>query len=307
LASGQASDQTNNLEGGQSNLAGGPANNPADNQATAALPSGGNAKDFSSQRSEPAASDVARLAPPPPASLTTPKAATPAAAHANASKANATKANATAAKVNAPVSADRITQLANAGNPTALTLLGLKALDSGNGIADAVKFLTQAAEKGQAVAQYRLGTLYERGQGVSADPAKAMHWYELSANQGNRKAMHNLAVAYASGPPGKRNMTEAARWFAKAAALGLSDSQFNLAVLYERGDGVPQSLVDAYKWYSIAAATGDTESQARITVLQTQLSEADKAQANRSATSFHAAPLNRAANVPPETADLGNG
>ena len=164
---------------------------------------------------------------------------------------------------------------------------------------DAVKFLTQAAEKGQAVAQYRLGTLYERGQGVPADAAKAAHWYEMAANQGNRKAMHNLAVSYAGGAAGKKNMAEAARWFAKAAALGLSDSQFNLAVLYERGDGVPQSLLDAYKWYSIAAAAGDTESKARIGVLQTQLGDADKAAANKSAATFHAAPLNRSANVPP--------
>jgi len=295
----QANDQTNTLEGGQNSQASAPVNNQTDNQSVAALP--GNAKDFTSQRSEPAASDVARPAPgasPAPTPKPTATAGAPAAAKPTATKVTA---------ASAPVSADRITQLANAGNPTALTILGLKALDSGNGGAEAIKFLTQAAEKGQAVAQYRLGTLYERGQGVTADPAKAMHWYELSANQGNRKAMHNLAVAYASGPPGKRNMTEAARWFAKAAALGLSDSQFNLAVLYERGDGVPQSLVDAYKWYSIAAATGDAESKARMTVLQTQLSEADKAQANRSATSFHATPLTRAANVPPEAADLNNG
>ena len=295
LANGH--DQTNTLEGGQN--AGAPVDNQTDNRSVATLASGGNAKDFTSQRSEPAASDVARPQPNT-APLTTPKPA------AKTSAPAAAKPTAKVTGASAPVSADRITQLANAGNPTALTILGLKALDNGNGAADAVKFLTQAAEKGQAVAQYRLGTLYERGQGVSADPVKAMHWYELSANQDNRKAMHNLAVAYASGPPGKRNMTEAARWFAKAAALGLSDSQFNLAVLYERGDGVPQSLVDAYKWYSIAAAAGDTESKARMSVLQTQLSEADKAQANRSATSFHAAPLNRAANVPPEAADLGN-
>src|SRR5205823_4127093 len=114
-------------------MASAPANNPADGQITAALPPGGNAKDFSSQRSEPAASDVARLAPQPgtpPASLTTPKAVVKAATPAAAQE-SATKTNATAAKVNAPVSADRITQLANAGNPTALTLLGLKALDSG--------------------------------------------------------------------------------------------------------------------------------------------------------------------------------
>jgi localization factor PodJL len=215
-----------------------------------------------------------------------------------------------AAKPNsAAPSADKVIQLANSGNPVALTILGLRDLDGPNGTAvnlpDAVKFLSEAAEKGQAVAQYRLGTLYERGQGVAADPVKAAHWYEMAANQGNRKAMHNLAVSYASGAAGKKNMAEAARWFAKAAALGLSDSQFNLAVLYERGDGVPQSLLDAFKWYSIAANTGDSESKQRMSVLQTQLSDADKAAANKSAVTFHAAPLNRSANVPPEAADLG--
>ncbi|MEY4707428.1 MAG: hypothetical protein RJB58_1151 [Pseudomonadota bacterium] len=147
--------------------------------------------------------------------------------------------------------------------------------------------------------------MYERGQGVPADGARAAQWYERSANQGNRKAMHNLAVAHASGAPGKKNMAEAARWFAKATALGLSDSQFNLAVLYERGDGVPQSLLDAYKWYSIAAASGDAESKSRISVLQTQLSDSDRATATKSAGTFHAAALNRSANVPPEPADLG--
>jgi localization factor PodJL len=203
----------------------------------------------------------------------------------------------------------RVAQLANANNPIAQTILGLRYLDGTGGTAQnlpqALKYLTAAANQGQAVAQYRLGTLYERGQGVPADGAKAAHWYLLAANQGNRKAMHNLAVAYASGSAGKKNMPEAARWFAKAAALGLSDSQFNLAVLYERGDGVPQSLLDAYKWYSIAAAAGDTESKARVAVLQSQLSDADRATAQKSAGTFHAAPLNRSANVPPEPADLG--
>ncbi len=214
-----------------------------------------------------------------------------------------------AAPPRAPASGDRVIQMANAGNPIALTILGLRALDGTNGTAvnlpDAVKFLTQAAEKGQAVAQYRLGTMYERGQGVPADGARAAQWYERSANQGNRKAMHNLAVAHASGAAGKKNMAEAARWFARAAGLGLSDSQFNLAVLYERGDGVPQSLLDAFKWYSIAAAAGDSESKQRIGVLQTQLSDSDRAAAAKSAATFHAAPLNRSANVPPEAADLG--
>jgi localization factor PodJL len=209
-----------------------------------------------------------------------------------------------------PIVLDRVTQLAKAGNVTAQAVIGLRYLDGTGGTeanpAEAAKWLGLAAEKGQAVAQYRLGTLYERGQGVAADPAKAVHWYLAAANQGNRKAMHNLAVAYTEGAAGKRDMAEAARWFAKAAGLGLSDSQFNLAVLYERGDGVPQSLIDAYKWYSIAAASGDTESRQRLSVLQAQLSDTDRSAAQRSPTTFHAAPLNRATNVPPEMADLGN-
>jgi localization factor PodJL len=207
-----------------------------------------------------------------------------------------------------PMTVARATQLANAGSALAQTILGLRDLDGTNGAAvnlpEAIKWLNQAAAKGQAVAQYRLGTAYERGQGVPADGAKAAHWYKLAAAQGNRKAMHNLAVAYASGTAGKKNMAEAARWFARAAALGLTDSQFNLAVLYERGDGVPQSLLDAYKWYTIAARAGDSESKARVGVLRSQLSDSDRAAAEKSAASFHAAPLVRSANVPPELADL---
>jgi len=202
---------------------------------------------------------------------------------------------------------DHVTQLANSGNAIAQTILGVKELD-GDGVpanpVDAAKWLERAAEQGQAVAQYRLGAVYERGQGVPANAPIATHWYQLAANQGNRKAMHNLAVAFASGTAGKKDMAEAARWFAKAAALGLADSQFNLAVLYERGDGVPQSLLDAYKWYAIAAGQGDAESKSRLAVLATQLSDDDRNAAQKSAATFHAAPLNRAANVPPEMADL---
>ena len=201
-------------------------------------------------------------------------------------------------------SIDRVQRLANQGNAQALTILGFRAVDGTNdtpvNLLDAVKYLTRAAENGQAVAQYRLGTLYERGQGVAADPAKASHWYELAAAQGNRKAMHNLAVFYAS----KKDMTNAARWFAKAAALGLSASEFNLAVLYERGDGVPQSPVNAFKWYSIAAAAGDIESRARVGVLEIQLNDADKAIAAKAIEAFRPLPLDHGVNVLPAADQL---
>jgi localization factor PodJL len=76
-------------------------------------------------------------------------------------------------------------------------------------------------------------------------------------------------------------------------------------VLYERGDGVPQSLTDAYKWYAIAAGEGDAESRQRLSVLATEIAGADRAAAERAAARFHPAPLHRAANLAPETGDLG--
>ncbi|HWA92746.1 MAG TPA: hypothetical protein VG889_22120 [Rhizomicrobium sp.] len=205
---------------------------------------------------------------------------------------------------------DRLTALANGGNPKAETIVGLKYLN-GEGVAvneaQAAKWLERAAEAGEPVAQYRLGYLYERGKGVAADPAKATHWYQAAAMQGNRKAMHNLAVAYAGGTGIKQDYSEAARWFSKAAGLGLADSQFNLAVLYERGQGVPQSLLDAYKWYAIAAAGGDAESKSRIDALATQLSADDKSAAQHAADTFRAGALDSRANVAPTQGDLPQG
>ncbi|MBV9550852.1 MAG: SEL1-like repeat protein [Alphaproteobacteria bacterium] len=208
----------------------------------------------------------------------------------------------------APPTLERIAQLATQGNPIAETIVGIRFQGGTDGSAsnpaEAFKWLSQAAAQGQPVAQYRLGTLYERGQGVAANPATAASWYLKAANAGNRLAMYNLAVALANKSLGQQNMSEAARWFMKAAGLGLVDAQFNLAVLYERGDGVPQNLSDAYKWYMIAAAAGDNGAQQRAAVLATNLSEIDRAAAAKSAQAFKPTPLNRAANVPPEPQDL---
>lgn len=202
---------------------------------------------------------------------------------------------------------DHVTQLANAGNAKAQTIIGLKYLNGeGRAVneAEAAKWLERAAQAGEPVAQYRLGTLYEHGSGVPADAAKATHWYLASAMQGNRKAMHNIAVDYAEGTGIKKDPTEAARWFSKAASLGLVDSQFNLAVLYERGTGVPQSLIDAYKWYAIAATGGDKESKSRIDALSTQLTPDDRAAAQHAADAFKPALPDARSNVAPQQGEL---
>ena len=211
-----------------------------------------------------------------------------------------------AARPTAPL--DRLTALANAGNARAQLVVGLKYLESTPvNEKEAAKWLQRAADAGEPVAQYRLGTLYERGRGVPTDAAKAMRWYQAAANQGNRKAMHNLAVAFAEGTGVQKDFAEASRWFLRAANLGLPDSQFNLAVLYERGLGVPQNLVDAYKWYAIAAAQGDGESKTRLNAISSQLSPEERSAAQNAARSFRAGALNARANVAPTVAEVTRG
>ncbi len=205
----------------------------------------------------------------------------------------------------------KLAALANGGNVRAESALGFAYLDGTSGIAvneaEGARWLERAANSGDAMAAYRLGTLYERGHGVPTNVAKAIQLYGIAAKQGNRKAMHNLAVAFADGAGVPKNLQQAAQWFTKAAELGLPDSQFNLAVLYERGMGVPQSLTDAYKWYAIAAAQGDSESKSRVDALSTQLSPADKATAQKAADGFQPKPLDRAANTAPTPADVLGG
>ena len=49
--------------------------------------------------------------------------------------------------------------------------------------ATALRELTPLAEQGDAVAQYNLGSMYRKGQGVLQDYKTARKWYRLSAEQ----------------------------------------------------------------------------------------------------------------------------
>lgn len=147
-------------------------------------------------------------------------------------------------------------------------------------------WLTRAAEQGLAPAQYRLGTLYEKGQGVPENPTRARSWYERAAAQGNVKALHNLAVMQAEGAGGPQDFAAAARNFEAAAKAGLVDSQYNLAILYERGLGVERDLAKAYQWFSIAAAGGDKDAAARAEALKNSVDAAKLVEAELAARTF---------------------
>jgi Sel1 repeat len=166
---------------------------------------------------------------------------------------------------------------AKAGDALANYRLGtLYALGKGvdKDYARAAPLLRVAAESGVAEAQYDYAVLCQNGFGVAQDPTQALEWYRKAAAQGNADAALGLGNAFAKGIGAARDMAAAAQWFSRAAGLGLADAQYNLAFLYENGEGVTKSPLDAYVWYAIAGARGDPGAQKAADRMAKELSAA---------------------------------
>jgi murein DD-endopeptidase MepM/ murein hydrolase activator NlpD len=139
----------------------------------------------------------------------------------------------------------------------ALTGDAQSAYDNGQ-FGEARRIWVPLAEAGDAEAQFRLGLLFDLGQGVRKDLATAYMWYRRAAEAGLAQAQFNVAVMQDSGLVGPRNTVEAARWYRKAAVQGHHRAQYNLAQLYASGDGVPSNIAKAKAWYRVAAHGGLT-------------------------------------------------
>jgi hypothetical protein len=80
-------------------------------------------------------------------------------------------------------------------------------------------------------------------------------WLPL-AEQGNAVAQFNVAVLYEKGLGTASDVVEAARWYLNAAEQGDPDAQYSAGVLYETGTGVVQNVEEARKWYARVLANG---------------------------------------------------
>ena len=87
-----------------------------------------------------------------------------------------------------------------------------------SGYANTFNEIEKRANQGDAEAQCILGVMYEDGEGVARDDAKAIYWYEKSAEQGYVSAQFLLAVMYKNEKGVAPNLTKAAYWYGKAAA-----------------------------------------------------------------------------------------
>ena len=86
--------------------------------------------------------------------------------------------------------------------------------------------LRQAAELGDAEAQYDLAYLYYKAgtdpaiSGVTQSDALAAQWYRKAAEQGHTRAQYNMAVLHLHGDGVDRDPVEAYAWLLQASASG---------------------------------------------------------------------------------------
>ena len=125
---------------------------------------------------------------------------------------------------------------------------GLTAYNNGD-YATALKEWKPLAEEGDVDAQYNLGVLYDKGDGVPQDYKEAVRWYKLAAEQGVAEAQFNLGNMYYDGQGVSVDYKEAVRWFTLAAEQGDVDAQYNLDLIHRKGLGVPQDDEEAV-WFN---------------------------------------------------------
>ena len=134
---------------------------------------------------------------------------------------------------------------------------------------EAFKWFCKAAEQGLPDAQFMLGECYWNGSCVKKDEVEAVKWYRKAAEQGNAKAQCSLGVYYLiNGDDIVVDPFEAVKWYRKAAEQGYEDAQYALGTCYENGLGVARGFVEAAKWYQKAAEQGNVEAQKRFELIK---------------------------------------
>jgi hypothetical protein len=123
---------------------------------------------------------------------------------------------------------------------------GLAAAESGD-YETALREWRPLAKKGDAEAQYYLGSMYDRGIGVQQDYG------------------------------------EAAKWYRRAAERGDADAQNNLGAMYINGNGVPLDYVRAHMWFNLAAAQDNKSANENRDIAAKQMTPADLSKAERMA------------------------
>ena len=144
----------------------------------------------------------------------------------------------------------------------------------------AVQALQFAAEKGNPLAQWKLGRMYAAGDGIGEDDLKAFQLFRQIANGYADQSPSDpsapfvasafvaLGSYYRDGIPNstiKSDLGTARQMYAYAASyFADADAQFRLAQMYYRGEGGERDPRQAARWSKVSADKGNVQGEALL-------------------------------------------
>jgi len=113
--------------------------------------------------------------------------------------------------------------------------------------------LRDAAEAGDANAQYDLAYTLLRQKGQQRDYIEIVRWLRRAAENGHPNAQYSLALRYLFGQGVETSNETAVYWLKKSAEQEFADAQFSLGLRYYWGQGIEKDLNLARHWFQQAA------------------------------------------------------
>ena len=154
--------------------------------------------------------------------------------------------------------------LAEKGDPQAQFRVGVSYLENSENLQDlrkALSYLRKSAIQSNALAQYTLGVMHERGKGVDPDVVISLKWYYIAAEAGHKQAQlfikedrPNVTSKQAAAAQNLAKYFSDAGMLYKASIIKKKPEwQFKLGYLFEEGLGVDKDHIEAAHWYKLAA------------------------------------------------------
>jgi TPR repeat protein len=153
-----------------------------------------------------------------------------------------------------------------------------------------VQTVHSLAQSGDSEAQFSLGTMIARS-GDRSDYAEAAQWYLKAAEQNHALAQFHLGIMYLKGQGVPRDQTLSQMWMRRAAELGDASAQYEFGMRQHRlsmdtGEGAQELKTDAYKWLLLAAAQGYSGSETGCDFVSMDLTHAGVIEGKRRAKIF---------------------
>ena len=157
----------------------------------------------------------------------------------------------------------RVEAAANRGDDDAVALLGWF-YDTGRHVrqdyARAAEYYRRVVRDNPSV-QWRLGVMYDLGQGVPQNSGEALRLFRQAARNDDVNAQVSLGVMYANGSGVPADYVQSMRYYRRAAELGSGAGFLGVGLLYQHGLGVAASANEAAAWFLAAQALRDSRAR----------------------------------------------